>query len=133
MEPRISLQRVDEAEHLLHELWGCDERYISKTIAHEDASRTVLFALRRGSRILLERTLGDLALRVVVGHIELHEGDVWDQLPYFVRHTEGACSFFSLYDHSIDLPIGALLLLDPESPHDLEALDDSAFVLDIRA
>jgi hypothetical protein len=127
-----SLQRVDEAEHLLHELWERDERYITKTIARDDSTRMVMFALRQGTRILLERTLGDLALRVVAGHIELHEGDVWDQLPYLIRHTEGACSFFALYDHSIDLPIGTLLLLDPELPHDLEALDDSAFVLDIR-
>lgn len=133
METRSSLQRVDEAEHLLQELWERDERYITKTIAHDGATRTVLFALRQGERILLERTLGDLALRVVAGHIELHEGDVWDQLPYLIRHTEGACSFFALYDHSIDLPIGTLLLLDPALPHDLEALDDSAFVLDIRA
>ena len=48
-----------------------------------------------------------------------------------IRHTEGACSFFALFDHTIDLPVGSVLALDA-APHDIEALDDSAFVLDVR-
>jgi hypothetical protein len=132
VETLSTLQRLDEAERLLHELSERDERYLTKTLDGEGTARTVLCALRQGSRIFLERTLGDLALRVIAGHLELHAGDVWDQLPYLIRHTEGGCSFFKLYDHSIDLPVGALLILPPELPNDVEALDDSAFVLDIR-
>jgi hypothetical protein len=133
VEPLRTLQRLDEAEQLLHELAARDERLLTRTLGRAGAMRTDLFALRQGSRIILERALGDLAIRVVAGHLELHAGDVWDQLPYFIRHTEGACSFFSLYDHSIDLPVGALLILGGELPRDVEALDDSAFVLELRA
>lgn len=133
MEPLRTLQRLGEAEQLLRELTARDEHLLTRTLARAGAMRTDLFALRQGSRILLERALGDLAIRVVAGHLELHAGDLWDQLPFVIRHTEGACSFFSLYDHSIDLPVGALLILGGELPHDVEALDDSAFVLELRA
>jgi hypothetical protein len=99
--------------------------------SHEDVS-TVLFAMEAGCRIGVEPAKGGAQIRVVTGHIELHVGDAWDQLPYPIRHIEGACSFFALFDHTIDLPVGSVLELDATSSHDIEALDDSAFIRDIR-
>ncbi len=101
-----------------------------KPLAGNGGLRSMLFALRSGCRIRAERAR-NASLRVLTGHIELHVGDDWDMLPFLIRHTEGACSFFALYDHTIDLPHGSLLVLDPAFPHDVEALDDSAFILEV--
>lgn len=104
----------------------------TKTLATHDDVSTVLFAMKTGCRVGVDPARAGVQIRVVGGHIELHVGDAWDQLPYPIRHTEGACSFFALYDHTIDLPVGSVLVLDA-APHDIEALDDSAFILDIRS
>ena len=103
----------------------------AKTVATHDDVRTMLFAMKAGCRIGLDPVRGRLDVRVIDGHLELHVGDVWDQLSYPVRHTEGACSFFALFDHTIDLPLGSVIELDA-SPHDIEALDDSAFIVAVR-
>jgi hypothetical protein len=107
------------------------EGWSAKTLATHDDVSTMLFAMKAGCRIGMDPAGGGVDIRVVEGHLELHVGDAWDQLPYPVRHTEGACSFFALFDHTIDLPVGSMLALDAV-PHDIEALDDSAFILDIR-
>jgi hypothetical protein len=106
--------------------------FSAKTIADDAEIRTMLCVMRSGHRIRANRH-GTAWLRVLAGHLELHLGDVYDMLPYEVRHTEGACSFFALYDHSIDLSVGSLLVLDPGVPRDVEALDDSAFLLDVES
>jgi hypothetical protein len=103
----------------------------AKTLATHDEVRTVLFAMKAGCRIGIDPAKGGVDIRVIDGHLELHVGDAWDQLSYPIRHTEGACSFFALFDHTIDLPVGSVLALDAV-PHDIEALNDSAFILDVR-
>lgn len=94
-------------------------------------SSTVVLVMKAGGRICVDPAEGAVAIHVLSGHVELHIGDEWDQLPYPVRHIEGACSFFALFDHSIDLSAGSLVALDPAAPHDIEALDDSELVLDM--
>lgn len=103
----------------------------TKSLVCEDDVSIVLFAMKSGCRISVEPA-GGVHIRVVDGHVELHAGDAWDQLSFEIRHTEGACSFFALFDHTIDLPAGSVIELD-DLPHDIEALDDSAFILDVRS
>lgn len=103
----------------------------ARPLATHDEVSMLLFAMKAGCRIGIDPARGGVDIRVVDGHLELHVGDAWDQLSYVIRHTEGACSFFALFDHTIDLPAGSMLLLDA-LPHDIEALDDSAFILDLR-
>jgi hypothetical protein len=97
-------------------------------------STKTLVAMRGGTR--MRRIRGGGSIHVLDGHLELHVGkhcgDVWDMLPYWIRHTEGACSFFALDDDTIDLTIGSLITLDPEHVQDIEAIADSAFVHEAR-
>ena len=134
VETRNSLQRVDEAEHLLHEC-GFATSATSRRRSPIRARRAQCYSrCGRAPRILLERTLGDLALRVVAGQIKNRtRATSWDQLPYVIRHTEGACSFFRAGRSQHRPSDRYAAALDPSSPHDVEALDDSAFALDIRA
>lgn len=120
-----------EIEALREEASWRDDGYCMRILANNGDLRTVLFALQGGFRIRANRARGEAWIRVLTGHVELHAGDEWDMLPFPIRHTEGACSFHALYDHTIDLPTGSLLLLDPGLSHDVEALDDSAFILDV--
>src|SRR3954447_12475324 len=94
-------------------------------------SSTVVLVMRAGGRICVGPAEGAVAIRVLSGHVEVHVGDEWDQLPYPTRHIEGACSFFALFDHSIDLSAGSLLAIERGTPQDIEALDDSELVLDL--
>jgi hypothetical protein len=121
---------AQEIDALHHEAAWCQTGCCAKTLAIRPDVSTMLFALKHGCRIRVDPASGGVLLRVVAGHVELHVGDVWDELPYLIRHTEGACSFFSLYDHNIDLPAGSMVVVEPALPHDIEALDDSAFLLD---
>ena len=123
------LDLAREIDALRQEAAWRDDGYCARTLVSDADLRTVLFAMKGGSWIPARLERGGVSLRVLAGHLEVHVGDAWDMLPYLIRHTEGACSFFSLYDHTIDLPVGSLLPLDPELPHDVEALDDSAFIL----
>jgi hypothetical protein len=128
--PRTDFAEEIDALHRDPRWW--DHGYCARPLPREKELRRVLFALRSGFRIRTDCEPGSMAIHVLAGHLELHIGDSWDMLSYVVRHTEGACSFFALFDHTIDLPRGSLIDLDPRASHDLEAIDDSAFVLDVH-
>jgi len=122
------LDLAAEIDALRQEAAWRDFGYSARTLVDDPDQRTVLFAMTSGTRIQTDRASG-ASIRVLAGHLELHVGDDWDMLPFLIRHTEGACSFFSLYEHTIDLPVGSLFALDPRLTHDVEALEDSAFIL----
>lgn len=122
---------AEEIELLQQEAVRRDEGYCARNLTASAELRRVLFAMRGGSRLRADRVHG-VSIRVIAGHLELHVGDAWDMLPYPIRHTEGACSFWALYEHTIDLPVGTWLSIDPRLPHDVEALDDCAFIMDVR-
>ncbi len=126
------LELAQELAALYDDAASRPDRWSAKTFARHDDFSLTLFAMKAGCRIGLDPASGGVQINVVDGHLELHIGDAWDQLSYPIRHTEGACSFFALFDHTIDLPVGSVLALDG-IPHDIEALDDSAFVLDVRS
>jgi quercetin dioxygenase-like cupin family protein len=80
----------------------------AKTLVKYDGLRIVLIALKAGSRIPEHHTEGQVSIQTIVGHIQVR--------------SEG---------RSFNLRPGGLLALDQGSPHDVEALEESAFLLTI--
>lgn len=129
--PRELAVEVDVLhQEVLRRADGC----CTKTLVSDQTFSTVLFAMRGGTR-MRRAPLGG-SIHVLDGHLELHLGkhcgDAWDMLPYWIRHTEGACSFFALDDDTIELAVGSLVVLSPEVMQDIEAIADSAFVHEVR-
>ena len=80
----------------------------AKTLVKYDSLRVVLMALKSGARVPGHQTKGRISIQTFVGHI----------------HVRAAGRTF-------DLPAGTLLALDQGLPHDVEALEESAFLLTI--
>jgi quercetin dioxygenase-like cupin family protein len=76
-------------------------------VKNEDL-RIVLTALKAQSRIPEHQTEGRISIHTVAGHLKVR--------------AQG---------RTFDLPAGRLLALDHRLPHDVEALEDSAFLLTI--
>lgn len=80
----------------------------AKTLVKYDDFRIVLTALRAHTRIPGHSTGGRISVQTVRGHIRVRA-----------------------LGRTFDLPAGGLLALDQDVSHDLEALEDSAFLLTI--
>lgn len=80
----------------------------AKTLAKYDDFRIVLTVLRGGAHIPEHHTEGRISIQTVRGHIQVR--------------AEG---------RTFDLPVGAVLALDRGVRHDVEARQDSAFLLTI--
>ncbi len=80
----------------------------AKTLVKEPDLRIVLIVMRKGGRMEEHRAPGRLSIQTLTGHVRLH-----------------------VLDQTIDLPAGHVLALDPDVAHDVEALDESAFLLTI--
>ena len=123
-----------EIDDLQQEIARRGHEFCTKTLASDHDLSSVLFAMRCGTRVREEQLGG--SIHVLSGHLALHVGkhcgDEWDLLPYWIRNTEGACSFFALDDETIELTVGSFVALDAEQLADIEAIADSAFVREIR-
>jgi len=98
---------TSELEQLYREAaWQSGQN--AKTLVKFDDLRIVLVALKAHSRIPGLQTDGHISIQTVAGHIQVR--------------AEG---------RTFDLPSGRLLALDQQLPHDVEALEDSAFALTI--
>jgi quercetin dioxygenase-like cupin family protein len=96
-----------EVDQLHHEpSWASGQN--AKTLVKYDDFRVVLTVLKAGMRIPGHQTEGRISAHTVGGHIQVR--------------AEG---------RTFDLPRGRLLALDRGVPHDVEALEESAFVLTI--
>ena len=96
-----------ELEQLRREFaWSSGQN--AKTLVKYDDFRVVLTALNAGARLPGHQTEGRISIQTVAGHI-------------LVR-AQG---------RTFDLPAGSLLALDQGLPHDVEALEESAFLLTI--
>jgi quercetin dioxygenase-like cupin family protein len=71
--------------------------------------RIVLTAMKAGARLREHRAPGPVSIQTIAGRLRLH-----------------------LSDQEVDLPAGHLLVLDRDVRHDVEALDESAFLLMVR-
>ena len=80
----------------------------SRTLVKHPDFRVVLTALKAGVRIQQHKAAGRISVMTVAGHIRMH-----------------------LPAKTVDLPLGRMIVLDREVPHDVEALEESAFLLTI--
>lgn len=78
----------------------------ARTIVKYPDLRIVVVALQEGARLEQHQTAARFAMLVISGHVRLH-----------------------LADTTWDVPAGQLLALDRETPHDVEAILDSTFLL----
>jgi quercetin dioxygenase-like cupin family protein len=78
----------------------------SKTLVKHPDLRIVLLAMRKKTCMHEHRTAARISVQTLSGHIRL-------RLP----------------DRTVELPAGQLLVLDQCVPHDVEAEEDSAFLL----
>ena len=103
----LEVDLVRELEQLHHEP-GWSNGQNAKTLVKYDDLRVVLIALRPHARLSEHQTEGRIAIQTLAGHIQVR--------------AQG---------RTFDLPMGRLLALDRGVPHDVEALEESAFVLTV--
>lgn len=105
--PYLEIDLVRELEQLQQEPeWAAGQN--AKTLVKQDDLRVVLTALRPRVRIPEHQTDGQISIQTIRGRI-------------LVR-AEG---------RTFDLPVGTLLTLDRGVRHDVEAVEESAFLLTI--
>jgi len=94
-------------ERLLHkeDAWNVISRN-AKTLAKYDDMRVVLIAMKAGTRTDGHQTHGSLAILCLAGKLTVH-----------------------LANTNVEVPAGRLLTLERNLPHDVEALEDSTFLL----
>lgn len=95
-----------EVEHLFTEKSWRQGMSNAKTLVKEADLRIVVVALRRGGRMEEHRAPGCISIHTLTGHLRL-----------FVRGL------------TIDLLAGQILVLDPNVVHEVEAVDESTFLL----
>ncbi len=96
-----------EIEGLRHEpAWVAGRN--AKTLVKYADFRVVLTVLRAGTVVRSHRTAGRISVQTVSGAIRMH-----------------------VEEHSVNLPAGSMLVLDRAVDHDVEAVEDSAFLLTI--
>lgn len=78
----------------------------SKTLVKHPDLRIVLIAMKANTRMHEHTAAGRISVHALTGHIRLH-----------------------LPGRTVDLPAGRLLALDQCVPHDVEAAEDSGFLL----
>jgi quercetin dioxygenase-like cupin family protein len=105
--PYLEFDIARELQQLRGET-GWQSGHNAKTLVKHDALRIVLIALQARSKVPEHHTEGQISIHTVVGHIKVH--------------AQG---------RTFDLPAGGLLALDGGLPHDVEAVEESAFLLTI--
>jgi len=107
-EPVTALDLLDEAAALRREpTWQQSDRN-AKTFVKAADLRLVLTTLKQGAIVKEHRAPGSAVVQTLSGRIRL-----------------------GLPDQTVELPTGALVVLEPNLPHDVEALEESAFTITI--
>ena len=105
--PMLSFDLNAEIEQLRGE-GGWQAGHDSKTLVKYPDLRIVLTVLKSGARLHEHRAAGRISVQTLAGHVRMHA------------------------DSKIfDLPAGHMLALEREIAHDVEALEDSSFLLTI--
>lgn len=105
--PILQCDLPTEIENLHKEdAWLQETGPSSKTLVKHPDLRIVLLAIRKKMCMREHRTAARISVQTLSGHIRL-------RLP----------------DRTVELPAGQLLVLDQCVPHDVEAEEDSAFLL----
>jgi quercetin dioxygenase-like cupin family protein len=104
--PALAFDLAAELASLKEEAsWQRGDRN-ARTLVEEPTMRIVLSAARAGAHFKEHTTAGMVSLHTLAGHLRLH-----------------------LPEQVVDLPTGHVLLLHHTLPHDVEALEESAFLL----
>ncbi|HEV2194417.1 MAG TPA: cupin domain-containing protein [Candidatus Acidoferrum sp.] len=105
--PLLQFDLASELDQLHRdESWLQPTGRSSKTLVKYPDLRIVLIAMKANTRMLEHTAAGRISVHSLNGHIRLH-----------------------LPEQVVDLPAGNLLALDQCVPHDVEATEDSAFLL----
>jgi len=80
----------------------------AKTLVHEPGFRVVLTALKTGARLGEHASHGQFSVQTITGRLRVH-----------------------VAGRAVELPTGQLLSVEGGADHDLEALEESAFLLTI--
>ncbi|MEO8481518.1 MAG: hypothetical protein ABI634_04860 [Acidobacteriota bacterium] len=105
--PFLEFDLPRELEQLHQEpKWASGQN--ARTLVKHADFRVLLIALKSQTRIPGHQTKGRISIQTILGHI--------------VVRAEG---------RTFDLHTGSLLVLDQSLPHDVEAVEDSAFLLTI--
>lgn len=105
--PVLRFHLAAEIDHLHQQsAWQRARGQSSATLVKHPDLRVVLVTMRQGERMSQHRTAARIAVQTLSGHVRMH-----------------------LPGGPEDLPVGHLLVLDREMHHDVEALEDSAFLL----
>ncbi len=105
--PYLTFDLEKQIQELRHEPYWQSGRN-SKTIVKYSDLRIVLTAMQKNTRIREHHSDGRISVQTVAGRIRMHAAG-----------------------KEFDLPRGHLLTLDRGMQHDVEALEDSAFLLTI--
>jgi quercetin dioxygenase-like cupin family protein len=106
-EPLLQFDLANELDQLHRdESWLHPAGRRSKTLVKYPDLRIVLIAMKANTRMHEHTAAGRISVHSLKGHIRLH-----------------------LPEQMLDLPAGHLLALDQCVPHDVEAAEDSAFLL----
>lgn len=105
--PMLAFDLNAEIKRLREEnAWHCGRD--SKTLVKNQDFRIVLIVMKADAVLHEHKTSGRISVQVLSGHIQMH-----------------------VQDKVFDLPAGHLLALDRAVPHDVKALEDSAFLLSL--
>jgi quercetin dioxygenase-like cupin family protein len=94
-----------EKEHT-EDSWSSEIGRSSKTLVKHDDLRIVLTSLKAKTRLHEHKASARISIQTLTGHIVLR-----------------------VVGRTVDLPAGHLLVLDQCLPHDVEAMEDSSFLL----
>lgn len=106
--PLLRLELASELEDIRRGAPYRDKGHSAKTLARYPDLRLVLVALKRGANMGEHKTDHRITVHSLSGRVRV-------KLP----------------SQEVDLPAGSLLTMSGAIPHDVEALDDSAFLLTI--
>jgi quercetin dioxygenase-like cupin family protein len=104
--PVLRFNLADEISRLQEDVGWPRTGRSAKTLVKQPTLRVVLTLLRGGTRIKAHKTEARMSVHTITGHLCLN-----------------------LPDGAVDLPAGYLLVLERGLAHDVEALDDSVFLL----
>jgi len=80
----------------------------ARTLVEKKGFRVALMALKTGARLQAHQTPGYVSIQVTRGHLRVHAAG-----------------------RSVDLPTGHVLVLERDERHDVDAIEESAFLLTV--
>ncbi len=106
--PARDFNLADEIASLRSEpSWQQSDRN-SRTLVHESQLRIIVTVMKAGARLHEHRTDGAVSIQTIQGHLRLGIGQ-----------------------DAVDLPQGQLVAIEPGVTHELDAIDESAFILTV--